>query len=75
MRSWGSGFFEIAGGMAKNPDPQLRMIKQLRGANGVATDLAAVQERETAMLRECWKSPEHAEAVQAFLDKRPPRFR
>jgi len=27
------------------------------------------------MLRACWKSPEHAEAVQAFLDKRPPRFR
>jgi len=67
--------FEIAGDMAKNPDPQLRMIKALLGQNGVATDVAAVQERETAMLRECWKSPEHAEAVQAFLDKRPPRFR
>jgi enoyl-CoA hydratase/carnithine racemase len=67
--------FEIAGEMAKNPDPQLRMIKVLLGQNGVATDLAAVQQRETAMLRECWKSPEHAEAVQAFLDKRPPRFR
>jgi len=67
--------FEIAGEMAKNPDPQLRMIKELLGENGVANDLAAVQERETAMLRECWKSPEHREAVQAFLEKRPPRFR
>jgi enoyl-CoA hydratase/carnithine racemase len=67
--------FEIAGDMAKNPDPQLRMIKELLGENGVANDLAAVQERETAMLRECWKSPEHREAVQAFLEKRPPRFR
>jgi enoyl-CoA hydratase/carnithine racemase len=67
--------FEIAGEMAKNPDAQLRMIKALLGENGVAADLGAVQERETAMLRECWKSPEHAEAVQAFLDKRPPRFR
>jgi len=27
------------------------------------------------MLRACWKSPEHAEAVQAFLEKRAPRFR
>jgi len=27
------------------------------------------------MLRECWKSPEHKEAVTAFLEKRPPRFR
>jgi 2-(1,2-epoxy-1,2-dihydrophenyl)acetyl-CoA isomerase len=51
------------------------MIKELLGENGVANDLAAVQERETAMLRECWKSPEHREAVQAFLEKRPPRFR
>jgi enoyl-CoA hydratase/carnithine racemase len=67
--------FDIAGEMAKNPDPQLRMIKRLLGENGVANDLAAVQERETAMLRECWKSAEHREAVQAFLEKRPPRFR
>ena len=67
--------FEIAGEMAKNPDPQLRMIKELLGRNGTDTDLGTVQERETAMLRECWKSAEHREAVQAFLDKRPPRFR
>ena len=66
---------ELARGMGANPGPQLRMIKELLGENGVATDLAAVQERETAMLRECWKSAEHKEAVQAFLDKRPPRFR
>jgi enoyl-CoA hydratase/carnithine racemase len=26
------------------------------------------------MLRECWKSPEHAEAVRAFIEKRPPQF-
>jgi enoyl-CoA hydratase/carnithine racemase len=67
--------FEIAGEMAKNPDPQLRMIKELLGQNGAETDLVAAEERETAMLRECWKSAEHREAVQAFLEKRPPRFR
>jgi 2-(1,2-epoxy-1,2-dihydrophenyl)acetyl-CoA isomerase len=67
--------FEIAGTIAANPDPQLRMIKQLLTENGTATDLAAIQERESALLRECWKSPEHKEAVAAFLEKRPPRFR
>lgn len=67
--------FEIADAIAANPDPQLRMIKRLLGENGTATDLAAVQARESALLRECWKSPEHKEAVAAFLEKRPPRFR
>ena len=37
--------FEIAGEMAKNPDPQLRMIKELLGRNGTDTDLGTVQER------------------------------
>ena len=67
--------FEIAGDMAKNPDPQLRMIKALLSQNSMATDIGAVQRRETEMLRECWKTPEHAEAVNAFLEKRTPRFR
>ena len=67
--------FEIADGIASNPDPQLRMIKQLLSENGSATDMSAVQERESVLLRECWKSPEHKEAVAAFLEKRPPRFR
>ena len=33
------------------------------------------QRRETRYRRECYKTPEHAEAVKAFLEKRPPRFR
>ena len=67
--------FAIAESFAATPDPQLRMTKRLLTENGSATDLAAVQERESVLLRECWKSPEHAEAVAAFLEKRPPRFR
>ena len=67
--------FEIAELIAANPDPQLRMIKRLLSDNGSDGDLRAVQERESAELRECWKSPEHKEAVAAFLEKRPPRFR
>ena len=60
---------------AANPDLQLRMTKQLLTENGVDTDLTAIQRREQQMLAECWKSPEHAEAVAAFLEKRPAVFR
>jgi 2-(1,2-epoxy-1,2-dihydrophenyl)acetyl-CoA isomerase len=51
------------------------MTKQLLTRNGADSDLAAVQQRETELLRECWRTPEHKEAVQAFMEKRPPRFR
>jgi len=65
----------LAGAMAANPAPQLRMTKALLRTNGSDTDFVAVQERESKLLRECWKTPEHAEAVQAFVEKRPPKFR
>jgi len=65
----------IARTIAANPDPQLRMIKALLSESSMATDIKAVQRRETEMLRECWKTPEHREAVEAFLEKRPPKFR
>jgi enoyl-CoA hydratase/carnithine racemase len=67
--------FEIAEAIAANPDRQLRMTKQLLGENACDGDLVAVQERESALLRQCWTSAEHKEAVAAFLEKRPPRFR
>lgn len=65
----------VAGSFAANPDPQLRMIKRLLTDNAAESDLPAVQRRETELLRECWKTPEHEEAVAAFLEKRPPKFR
>src|SRR5262245_54463755 len=65
----------LAAEIATNPDPQLRMIKELLSRNGADTDLGAVQRLESEMLRRCWVSPEHREAVTAFLEKRPPRFR
>lgn len=65
----------IARTIAANPDPQLRMIKALLSESSMATDIKMVQRRETEMLRECWKTPEHREAVTAFLEKRPPKFR
>jgi enoyl-CoA hydratase/carnithine racemase len=66
---------KVAHEIAANPDPQLRMIKSLLTRNAAETDLDRVQALESEMLRECWKSAEHKEAVSAFLEKRPPRFR
>ncbi len=62
----------VAESYAANPDPQLRMTKRLLGAS--ESELAAAQAREHEFLVECWASPEHAEAVDAFLNKRKPNF-
>jgi enoyl-CoA hydratase/carnithine racemase len=66
---------DLAGELAANPPTQLRLIKQLLTANAAETDLAAVQRRELEAMKECYRSPEHAEAVRAFLEKRQPVFR
>jgi enoyl-CoA hydratase/carnithine racemase len=65
---------DVAATIAANPAPQLQMIKQLLSANAVEGDLDEAQRRESALLRDCWKTPEHAEAVAAFMEKRPPKF-
>lgn len=65
----------LAREIGANPAPQLRMTKQLLTRNGSATDLAEVQRAESALLRACWETPEHQEAVRAFLEKRPAKFR
>jgi enoyl-CoA hydratase/carnithine racemase len=65
----------VAGELAGNPPTQLRMIKELLSANATETDLAAVQRREGEALAKAYKTPEHHEAVRAFLEKRPPVFR
>ena len=65
---------EVAGKMAANPGPQLRWIKRLLSENGAETDIAAVQRRELEALQKAYVSPEHKEAVSAFLEKRPPKF-
>ena len=66
---------EIAARIAANPDPQLRMTKELLSKNGGDPDFDAVQNRESELLRICWETPEHTEAVSAFLQKRTPKFR
>ncbi|MDY7099832.1 MAG: enoyl-CoA hydratase-related protein [Actinomycetota bacterium] len=58
----------------ENPSRQLRWIKQLISANGCETDTTAVQRREVELLEQAYASPEHKEAVAAFMEKRAPRF-
>jgi enoyl-CoA hydratase/carnithine racemase len=59
----------LAQRIAGNPAPQLRMIKGLLTDNALETDLRLVQQREHELIRECWRSPEHRQAVEAFLAK------
>ena len=65
----------VARGMGENPQASLRMIKQLMTQNISESDLTAVQRREIEALQRCYTSPEHKEAISAFLEKREPDFK
>jgi enoyl-CoA hydratase/carnithine racemase len=65
---------ELAARIAANPAPQLQWTKQLLIDNALEDDLRVVQAREMDVIAQCFSSPEHAEAVQAFIEKRPPQF-
>jgi enoyl-CoA hydratase/carnithine racemase len=54
----------------ENPTPPLRWIKELLTVNANETSTAAVQQREVAKLVQAYASPEHHEAVAAFLAQR-----
>lgn len=64
----------LAREMAGNPSRHLRWVKELLTANGSETDIAKVQQREGEVLAKAYVSPEHKEAVDAFLAKRKPVF-
>ena len=66
---------ERARSYAENPTPQLRWIKQLLSQNGNEVDTRLVQQREIEALQQAYATPEHKEAVAAFLEKRKPSFR
>lgn len=61
--------------LAGNPPPQVRMIKQLLTQNASETDLGLAQRRELTLLQQAYATPEHHEAVAAFMEKRTPQFR
>ena len=61
--------------IAANPDRQLRWIKQLLTRNAANPDYREVMRLENDLLEQSIQTPEHREAVAAFRDKRPPKFR
>ena len=65
----------IAGEIARNPEPHLRWVKELITQNGSETNIKEVQRREGEVLAKAYVSAEHSEAVNAFIEKRTPDFR
>jgi 2-(1,2-epoxy-1,2-dihydrophenyl)acetyl-CoA isomerase len=58
-----------------NPAPQLRWIKGLLTENANETDPAAAQRREIRRVAEAYTTPEHKEAIAAYMERREPNFR
>ena len=65
----------LARDIGSNPQKSLRYIKNLLTENMAETDINAIQAREGKALADCYKSPEHHEAINAFLEKRQPDFK
>ncbi len=60
--------------IANNPTSAVMMIKELLNKNPMDPDLDAVMEREALRDQIARRQPDHAEAVAAFLEKRPAQF-
>ena len=65
----------VARSMGENPQSALRMVKDLITANMSEADSNLVQKRELEALMKCYSSPEHKEAIAAFIEKRSPDFK
>lgn len=65
---------DVARGMGENPQAAISMIKALFTENASETDFALVQQRESKALQSCYATPEHKEALNAFMEKREPDF-
>ena len=66
---------KLAKQIGENPPVALSAVKELVTANMAEPDIKEVQRREMAALAEAYKSPEHHEAIAAFIEKRPPNFK
>lgn len=65
---------ELAGAIASNPPLSVRLVKQaIQGARDAPAEAAGVL--EAALFGLAWGSADHDEAVRAFFEKRPPRWR
>ena len=65
--------YALAARIAANPGPTLRLTKRLL-REGQTTDLRQLLELSAAYQALSHKTPEHAEAVNAFVEKRKPDF-
>lgn len=61
--------------MGTNPSWAVREVKKLLTQNMAETDLDEVQRRELRSLRASYDTPEHREAIDAFMEKRAPDFK
>lgn len=66
---------EMAHAMGENPQAAIGFTKQLITDNMTEDSLAEAQRRELRFLNEAYTTPEHKEAVSAFLAKREPDFK
>lgn len=64
---------ELAGRIAANPGPTLRLTKRLL-REGEHQRLDSLLELSAGYQALAHKTPQHWEAVQAFVEKRPPKF-
>jgi 2-(1,2-epoxy-1,2-dihydrophenyl)acetyl-CoA isomerase len=64
---------DMASTVARGPTRILGLAKQAMH-RGLTSDLVEAEEQEAKGLGICQRSPEHAEGVKAFLEKRQPRF-
>ena len=63
----------VATALAQGPTRTLGLVKKVLN-QGLVSDLASAEALEARVLADCVRSPEHAEGVRAFLEKRQPRF-
>lgn len=65
----------LARAMGENPHAAVRETKRLLTLNASEPDVEQVLRREFAALERSYATPEHREAIAAFLAKRAPDFR
>ncbi len=64
----------LAQEIASNPPSAVWFAKRLIHENANESDIRRVVTAEGFAIREARRLPDHAEAVQAFVEKRPPKF-
>ena len=64
----------LAEEIAANPSDAVWAAKRMLHENANEQNLRNVVNREVHMIREMRRLPDHAEAVSAFMEKRPPKF-